>query len=63
MIAPVSVAAVVTLVLLMTFPIQLDKSTVTASNEDNNSGPLVPLEKIVSGGPPKDGIPSIDKPK
>ncbi|MGH9922117.1 MAG: DUF3179 domain-containing protein [Nitrososphaerales archaeon] len=63
MIAPISVAAVVTLVLLMTFPIQLDKSTVTASNEDNNSGPLVPLEKIVSGGPPKDGIPSIDKPK
>lgn len=24
---------------------------------------IVPLEKILSGGPPKDGIPSIDKPK
>ncbi len=24
---------------------------------------IVPLEKIVSGGPPKDGIPSIDNPK
>jgi hypothetical protein len=25
--------------------------------------PLVPLDQIVSGGPPKDGIPSIDNPK
>ncbi len=63
MIAPIAVAAVVAVILLATFPVQPDKSTVTASNEDNNSGPLVPLEKIVSGGPPKDGIPSIDKPK
>ncbi|MEX2584070.1 MAG: hypothetical protein WD766_12385 [Gemmatimonadota bacterium] len=23
----------------------------------------VPLEKIVSGGPPKDGIPAIDRPR
>lgn len=63
MIAPIAVAAVVTLFLLVIFPIQTDKSSVIASNEDSNSGPLVPLEKIVSGGPPKDGIPSIDRPE
>ena len=25
--------------------------------------PLIPLENILSGGPPRDGIPSIDSPK
>jgi len=33
------------------------------ANEEGSTTPLVPLEKIVAGGPPKDGIPSIDKPK
>lgn len=34
------------------------KSTTTTSR-----GPLVPLDQILSGGPPPDGIPSIDSPK
>ncbi len=25
--------------------------------------PIIPLEDILSGGPPRDGIPSIDSPK
>ena len=29
--------------------------------EEENS--IVPLDQIVSGGPPPDGIPSIDNPK
>lgn len=35
------------------------------SSVDNSSetDSLVPLDKIVSGGPPRDGIPSIDEPK
>jgi hypothetical protein len=35
------------------------------NSENNNSGEksIIPIDKIVSGGPPKDGIPSIDKPK
>ncbi len=34
-------------------------STVSAQNENS----IVPLDQIVSGGPPPDGIPSIDNPK
>jgi hypothetical protein len=34
-------------------------STVSAQNENS----IVPLDQIVSGGPPPDGIPSIDHPK
>jgi hypothetical protein len=63
MTVPIAVAAVVAAILFASFPIQVDKSSVTATNEDKNASPLVPLEKIVSGGPPRDGIPSIDKPK
>lgn len=35
------------------------------TDNGENSGPkhIVPLDKIVSGGPPPDGIPSIDNPK
>jgi hypothetical protein len=33
----------------------------TVAAQDNNS--IVPLDQIVSGGPPPDGIPSIDNPK
>lgn len=35
----------------------------SVTKETSTPVPLVPLEKIVSGGPPKDGIPSIDNPK
>ncbi len=31
--------------------------------DTNNPKPLVPLNQIVGGGPPRDGIPSIDNPK
>ncbi len=33
------------------------------ADEDLEMESLVPLDKIVSGGPPRDGIPSIDRPK
>lgn len=62
-VAPIVIATVVIAIVLVSFPAQTDVPKVTASNSANNSGPLVPLEKIVSGGPPKDGIPSIDNPK
>jgi hypothetical protein len=37
----------------------------TANSKTQNAGAnhIVPLDKIVSGGPPQDGIPSIDNPK
>jgi len=46
----------------------LDKSSDTVSSElvlmeTNGIEHLIPLDKIKSGGPPKDGIPSIDNPK
>lgn len=36
---------------------------VSVVTESNERSPLVPLDQIVSGGPPRDGIPSIDNPK
>ena len=35
----------------------------TKSSGKDEPKPIVPLDKIVSGGPPPDGIPSIDNPK
>jgi Protein of unknown function (DUF3179) len=35
----------------------------TDNNENGELKHIVPLDKIVSGGPPPDGIPSIDNPK
>lgn len=35
----------------------------TKSSGKGEPKPIVPLDKIVSGGPPPDGIPSIDNPK
>ena len=35
----------------------------TESSGKEEPNPIVPLDKIVSGGPPPDGIPSIDNPK
>jgi hypothetical protein len=35
----------------------------SASTDTRSPEPLVPLNEIVSGGPPRDGIPSIDNPK
>lgn len=34
-----------------------------SDNSDQETKAIVPLDQIVSGGPPRDGIPSIDNPK
>ncbi|MGA9935499.1 MAG: DUF3179 domain-containing protein, partial [Nitrososphaeraceae archaeon] len=39
----------------------ISRSTALSAQEETKS--IVPLDQIVSGGPPPDGIPSIDKPK
>lgn len=58
-IAAIAVAAVFAFIVL--FP-QPSSPSFTPSNAENGLAPIVPLEKIVSGGVPKDGIPSIDRP-
>ena len=40
----------------------LGQSTPTPSGSDNNSDWLIPVNTVLSGGPGKDGIPSIDNP-
>ena len=40
-----------------------DGPSLTANTDTKNPEPLVPVNEIVSGGPPRDGIPSIDNPK
>jgi hypothetical protein len=35
----------------------------TAEREEEKKNNIIPLDQIVNGGPPPDGIPSIDKPK
>ena len=37
--------------------------TSIAKADEEKKNNIVPLDQIVSGGPPPDGIPSIDKPK
>lgn len=59
-----SVIAAVTILSAIAITTLSSPSGPAIDNEKSNTpAPLVPLEKIVSGGPPKDGIPSIDKPK
>lgn len=61
-----TIAAVVIVTNLGYFPITNSAETeqlATESNEKGEPEPIVPLDKIVSGGPPPDGIPSIDDPK
>ena len=66
--------AVIIIVILVVFPLaELENSgesfSISETNSENNimitngEKHLVPLDKIRSGGPPKDGIPSIDNPK
>jgi hypothetical protein len=38
-------------------------SQIISSNDDAGTKAIVPLDQIVSRGPPRDGIPSIDSPK
>ncbi len=77
-IGPVAAAGIVLLVLTVTFSQNLtpDASIVSENSnvvstdnvdsqimETNGEKHLIPLDKIRGGGPPKDGIPSIDNPK
>lgn len=64
--AIVGVGVVVGITIGLTLPLlnidnsSVSSSTLTSVQEDNA---IVPLDQIVSGGPPPDGIPSIDDPK
>jgi hypothetical protein len=40
----------------------INPTSIAKANEEKKNN-IVPLDQIVSGGPPPDGIPSIDKPK
>lgn len=63
-VVPITVGAAALVIVLLSLPsLQTPPPDVTASSGNSSPGPLVPLEKIVSGGPPKDGIPSIDNPR
>lgn len=48
---------------VLTSPTQGPVSSSESKNTITSRGPLVQLDQIVSGGPPPDGIPSIDNPK
>jgi Protein of unknown function (DUF3179) len=64
----ITVAAMVLVTNFRFFPLTNSAVTVTQQLETKSNGRdepkhVVPLDKIVSGGPPPDGIPSIDNPK
>ena len=61
-ISSVIAAAIVISVIVFT-TLSSPTSSAIVNEESSNQAPLVPLERIVSGGPPRDGIPSIDDPK
>ena len=42
---------------------QQNNAAVSSGIANSNKKSIVPLDQIVSGGPPRDGIPSIDNPK
>ncbi len=46
-------------IILMVFSLYLENTTLAVHGETC----LVPCDRIISGGPPKDGIPAIDNPK
>ena len=48
-------------ILSSSFPLMIDESNVQKQEQQLNH--IVPLNQIVGGGPPPDGIPSIDNPK
>ena len=75
-IAPSAGAGIVIIVILIIFSGQFDSMVISPTNdsqveismdgeimETNGVKHIVPLDKIRGGGPPKDGIPSIDEPK
>lgn len=64
LIIPIIATALVTN--FSSFPIMNSAETQQIGTENNTASEpehIVPLDKIVSGGPPQDGIPSIDNPK
>lgn len=63
MIASIAAVAAAIAIAIFAFSPQSTQNIEVSGTDDSNTGPLVPLEKIVSGGPPKDGIPSIDNPR
>ena len=70
--APIVVVSVVLVVLAVSFQDESTEITLTSPTinfestltlmETNGIKHLIPLDKIKGGGPPKDGIPSIDNP-
>lgn len=61
-----AIAAAVVVTNFGYLPITNSSNTEQLGTESSGKGepkPIVPLDKIVSGGPPPDGIPSIDNPK
>jgi hypothetical protein len=61
-----AIAAMVVITNFSSFPITNSAGTQQLGTESSGEGEtkhIVPLDKIVSGGPPPDGIPSIDNPK
>lgn len=62
----ISIVAVLVVALVISYGISPTlevKKKSEQSASDATPAPLVPLSEIVGGGPPKDGIPSIDRPK
>jgi Protein of unknown function (DUF3179) len=60
------IAAMVVVTNFGSFPITNSSDTQqlgTKNSEEGEPKHIVPLDKIVGGGPPQDGIPSIDNPK
>ena len=47
----------------ITTPLEIPQTDAEGIMVTNGMKHLVPLEKIIGGGPPKDGIPSIDRPR
>ncbi|MEK6595562.1 MAG: hypothetical protein AABZ18_03495, partial [Pseudomonadota bacterium] len=45
--------------ILLTVSLQVSAASINGFNLD---GALIPVDEIHSGGPPKDGIPSLDNP-
>jgi hypothetical protein len=71
----ISIAAVILSTIIVVPIINTNPTSITSTADNNNSNSpnavatteeeksIVPLDQIVSGGPPPDGIPSIDNPK
>ena len=59
----ISVSVSIVLLSVIVFPSVDEEKSIFELSEGQEIKHTVPLDKIVSGGPPQDGIPSIDNPK